>query len=104
MNYFDSAMLKTARENSLFFESGRKTIIISVFVRFVAAFFIMIALSFFGFNVGLLWAVMVTFFSCFLTAAESKIARKWCDFRGISWSKKEVSEDAGETTDKGEQA
>ncbi len=102
MNYFDSAMLKIAKENSLFFDRDRRTIIASVFMQFVAAFFIMIALSFFGFNVGFLWVIMVTVFSCFLTAAEPKFARKWCDIRGISW-KEEVGEDAGKTANKGEQ-
>lgn len=102
MNYFDSAMLKIAKENSLFFDRDRKTIIASVFMLFVAAFFIMIALSFFGFNVGFLWVIMVTVFSCLLADVEPRVARKWCDFRGISW-KKEAGEDAGKTADKGEQ-
>lgn len=103
MNYFDSAMLRIAKNSNSVFDLGGKTIIVSVFMQFVAAFFIMIALSFFGFNVGFLWVIMVTVFSCLLTAAEPKVARKWCDFRGISW-KKEVGEDAGETVKKDEQA
>lgn len=102
MNYFDSAMLQIAKENSLFFGRDRKTVFVSVFMQFAAAFFIMIALSFFGYDFGFLWAIMVTVFSCLLADVEPRVARKWCDFRGISW-KKEAGEDAGKTADKGEQ-
>lgn len=101
MSFLDSEMLKLAKKGGSDFEKGKAAIIISIVMTFLMAFFIMIALSFFGFNVGFLWVIMVTVFSCLITAVESKAARKWCNFRKISWEKEDC-EEAGEAADKGE--